>query len=265
MCVYLSADKDLDDYSVKWIYRLFFNNKYPKPKTLEQQTAVVAAIDNDIVSIKNLYDIEGDYLVTDQPESALRVHPDIEKYKSVKWEGSDLHIFKLTDQTFQRLRETFPSNSLIKNGSFENWSDEPNSSPSFWRCTSKITKVELTTKTGHYSAKIVGDDHYNLSQNLPNPEAYRNEPITLFAWVKTSEKEKYRMEIYDGEGSSFSDFHTGNGKWQLLRVSHNVSKYPKFIEARAIQAHSTGNKNAVVYVDGVLLFKGNVSDPRKIK
>lgn len=264
LCIYLPSNQDLDEYSVKWIYRLFFNNKYPKPKTLEQQTAVGAAIDNDIMFIKNLYDIDGEYIVTDQPESLLAIHPDVVKYKSVKWEGRELYIFKLTDQTFQRLRETFPTESLIINGSFENWPDAPNSIPYSWSVSNKIIKEASIAKSGRYSAKIVGDDNYNLSQKLSGPESYGNETITLFAWVKTSVKEKYRMEIYDGKNSSFSDFHTGNGKWQLLRVSHKVYKEPKFIEIRAIQGHRTGNENAVVYVDGVLLFRGNISDPRKI-
>ena len=106
------------------------------------------------------------------------------------------------------------------------------------------------------------ENNFNLSQKLSGPELYGNETITLFAWVKTSVKEKYRMEIYDGENSSFSDFHSGNGKWQLLRVSHNVYNEPKFLEIRAIQGLRTGNESAV-YVDGVLLFKGDISDPRK--
>ncbi|MBA4367331.1 MAG: hypothetical protein C0403_06790 [Desulfobacterium sp.] len=263
-CIYLSNMKEVDEGEVEWVYRLFFNNKYPKPKTILQQDSLQRAIINDIVFIKNLYDIDGEYIVTDNPESLLAIHPDAVKYKSDKCENGELHIFKLTDQTFQRLSDTFPTESLIKNGSFENWADTPNTSPYSWYGAGNIIKESSMVKSGRYSAKIVGDDNFNLSQKLSSPELYGNETITLFAWVKTSEKEKYRMEIYDGKNSSFSDFHTGNGKWQLLRVSHNVYKEPEFVEIRAIQGLRTGSgSESAVYVDGVLLFKGNISDPRK--
>lgn len=80
--------------------------------------------------------------------------------------------------------------------------------------------------------------------------------------MKTSITNKYRIQIYDGIDSSFSERHRGDGKWQLLRTIHTINPKAASLEIRVVQAEKTGGLNDVVYVDEVLLFPGEYYSPR---
>jgi hypothetical protein len=81
--------------------------------------------------------------------------------------------------------------------------------------------------------------------------------LTCFAWVKTNVQDKYRIQIYDGIDSSFSNRHSGKADWELLQANHTVNPLAKFVLIRIIQAAKTGKVDDVVYVDGALLVEGD--------
>jgi hypothetical protein len=170
-----------------------------------------------------------------------------------------LHLYKLREKDLEKeeLEKLFVNNSLLKNGSFENWSAGPFKNPDSFRGGEENTsREEKEVMIGKYSAKITGDN-FNFFQNLSNLENYRGKKITCFAWIKTSTPNKFRMEIYDGIKSNFSKIHWGGGDWELLQANHTISHQAEFVNIRVIQAANTGGVNDVVYVDGTLLVEGD--------
>ena len=161
----------------------------------------------------------------------------------------------------ERLENIFVNDSLLRNGSFENWTNGPFKNPDFFGGAGYVTQEDKEVKIGKYSAKITGDD-FNLIQYLSNFEDYKEKKITCFAWVKTDVPNKYRIQIYNGIDSSFSFRHSGKGRWELLQVNHTVNPQAKFVKVRVIQAAKTGKADDVVYVDGALLLEGywNIND-----
>ena len=161
----------------------------------------------------------------------------------------------------EELEKLFVNDSLLKNGSLENWSHGHLKKPDFFEggdnvFEGMVNREEKEVKVGKYSAKITGDN-FNFAQDLSNFEDYKGKKLTCFAWVKTNVPDKYRIQIYDGIDSSFSKRHSGRGDWELLQVNHTVNPSAKFILIRIIQAERTGKVDDVVYVDGALLVEGD--------
>jgi len=165
------------------------------------------------------------------------------------------------DLDIVNLENIFVNDSLLRNGSFENWTKGPFKTPDFFEGADHIFREEKEIKVGKYSVKIIGDN-FNFFQNLPDFEDYRGKKITCFAWIKTSVPNKYRIQIYDGIDFSFSFRHSGRGRWELLQAYHTINPHAKFVRVRVIQAAKTGKIDDVVYIDGVLLVEGylNISD-----
>jgi len=161
----------------------------------------------------------------------------------------------------EELEKIFVNDSLLKNGSFENWGQGSLKKPDFFEggdnvFEGMVTREEKELRVGKYSAKITGDN-FNFSQDLSNFKDYKGKSLTCFAWVKTNVPDKYRMQIYDGVDYSFSKRHSGKGGWELLQVNHAVNSSAKFVLIRIIQAEKTGKVDDVVYVDGALLVEGD--------
>ena len=159
----------------------------------------------------------------------------------------------------EELEKIFVNDSLLRNGSFENWTNGPFKNPVFFEGAGNIPegnaiREEKEVKVGKYSAKITGDN-FNFYQNLPNFEDYRGKKITCFAWIKTNIPDKFRIQIYDGIKASFSFKHSGNGSWELLQANHTIDPSAKFVLIRVIQAAKTGKTDDIVYVDGAILLK----------
>lgn len=159
------------------------------------------------------------------------------------------------DLTGEELASLFQKESLIKNGSFESWPNGPLKSPAFWFGAENISQEKKDAKIGLSCAKIDGDN-YNLSQNVSDLKRILGKKVTCFAWIKTSVPDKYRIQIYDGVGASFSAIHNGDGEWHLFHAVHTVNEKAPLVEVRAIQAAKRGNKKDSVYVDGVILIEG---------
>ncbi len=176
-------------------------------------------------------------------------------------EGIYLYRLREKDLIKEELEKIFVNDSVLRNGSFENWSQGPHKKPDFFEDGDNIfegmvTREEKEVRVGKYSVKITGDN-FNFAQNLSYFEDYKGKSLTCFAWVKTNVPDKYRIQIYDGIDSSFSKRHSGRGGWELLQANHTVNPSVKFVTIRVIQAEDTGKVDDVAYVDGVILVKGD--------
>lgn len=165
------------------------------------------------------------------------------------------------DETYINLYDSiFSGASLIKNGSFGD-GDRGNQMPEFWHIhgSGNVQWESSVQRVGKSALKITGDN-FNFYQKLPISGLFPK-VITCFAWIKTDVPQKYRIEIYDGIGFSASERHRGDGTWQILRAIYTTNPKSSSLEIRVVQAEKTGNRNAVVYVDGVLLLAGEYYSP----
>ena len=178
-----------------------------------------------------------------------------------RWENN-LFLYRIRDKGLDKeeLEKLFVNDSLLKNGSFENWADGASRNPDFFKGAT-ITpedypiREEKEVKAGKYSAKITGDN-FNFYQYLSNFDDYKGKNISCFVWIKAEVPNKYRIELYDGIKSSYSKRHWGGGNWELLQATHKIDPSAEFVNIRVIQAANTEGVDDVVYVDGALLVEG---------
>ena len=175
--------------------------------------------------------------------------------------GYFLYRIREKDLDKEELEKLFVNDSLLINGSLENWRRGPLNKPDYFEGGDNVlegmaVREEKEVRVGKYSAKITGDN-FNFTQVLSNIDGYRGKKITCFAWVKTDVPDKYRIKIDGGLEECFSGRHSGSGNWELLQANLTVSPLAKSIIIRIIQAEKTGNAEDVVYVDGALLVEGD--------
>lgn len=179
-------------------------------------------------------------------------------YGELVYQEKGQYLYRLRDQQLQKheFEKWFINDSHLINGSFENWSQGPSKNPDQFKGGGQISREEKAVKAGQYSVKITGDN-FNFTQDISNFERFKGKNLTCFAWIKTNVPGKYRIQIYDGVDSSFSDWHLGRGYWQILQANHQANPDSTLLKVRVIQASKTGNEDDVVYVDGALLVEGN--------
>lgn len=81
----------------------------------------------------------------------------------------------------------------------------------------------------------------------------RGKTITFRCWVKTSSPSAARLAISDGVSTVYSSFHTGDGTWQYLRVTHVVSTSNSYLDVWLTLDAST-----TVWFDNADLLIGDV-------
>jgi len=179
------------------------------------------------------------------------------------YQDKGIYLYRLREKDLNKeeLEKIFVNDTLLRNGSFENWSHGPHNKPDFFEGGDNIfegmvRREEKEVRVGRYSAKITGDN-FNFTQILSNIEDYKGKKLTCFAWMKTNVPNKYRIQIDGGLEESFSKRHSGRGGWELLQANLTVNPSAKNIIIRIIQAEKTGNVDNVVYVDGALLAEGD--------
>jgi len=175
--------------------------------------------------------------------------------------GYLLYKIRDADPKKENLDRIFMNDSLLKNGSLENWSRGPDKKPDFFEGGDNVfegmaIREEKEVIVGKYSAKITGDN-FNFTQILTDIHALKGKILTCFVWVKTDEPDKYRIKIDAGVETGFSRRHSGNGEWELLQANLKIDPQAESIVIRIISARKTGIANDVVYVDGALMVEGN--------
>jgi hypothetical protein len=192
----------------------------------------------------------------------------ISNYCDLIYRDKKFYFYRIREKKLDKeeLESLFINDSLLKNGSFENWTKDPLNNPDYFKARyiikgkyktfkGAVIKEEKEIRVGRYSIKITGDS-YNFEQDLPNFEKYKGKQITCFVWVKTNVANKYRIQIHDGIDSSTSKKHSGRGGWELLQANHTVNPSAKLVRVRVIQAVKTGKPDAEVFIDGALLVEG---------
>jgi len=110
--------------------------------------------------------------------------------------------------------------SVLLNGNFDIWDAEI---PLSWIVTGTVEKDYTIFKFGISSLKLTGTPNGSVVQALLSPTQFRNRDTTLQCWVKSSTMNTARICISDTNGNSYSDYHNGNGEWQLLEVRRSVA------------------------------------------
>jgi hypothetical protein len=176
---------------------------------------------------------------------------------------SGFYLYKIRERDLSKkeVEYYFPNESLVSNGSFELWARGATMAPDSFEkgdniIPGMVTREEKDIKVGRFAARIKGDN-FNFGQDINDSINIQGKPITGFVWMKTDVPQKYRMQIYDGISSSFSNWHSGNGRWELLQINYIVDKNARNVSFRVVQAEKRGRPNDTVIVDGALLVEGD--------
>ena len=176
---------------------------------------------------------------------------------SVTFEIHDTNPDDYTHFINQAIRDSYPficqevrdstliGGNVIPNANFEKWTST--SYPDYWTVSVATVAAESTTKLfGSYSMKLstaAGSCYCSSGSFLPML-SLQDSTVTFKCWVNTAAASTARIGVYtmvnDGSttATTYSDYHTGSGKWELLEVE-NVSVPDDLAEIRFICATST--------------------------
>jgi hypothetical protein len=146
------------------------------------------------------------------------------------------------------------------NGSFDLWSSGLSSAPDAWSLTGSgatIARERTLTKAGPYVAKVtrVGSNCF-LRQNLHNSRGinyWKGRTVALGSWVCSDTPGVARIRIEDSVNSYYSDYHSGSGEYEFLKVSASISTSATDFSARL----NIDNTNASAYFGGVVFTEGS--------
>ena len=213
--------------------------------------------------LKNTLGIRYIYVVWDKTPSGNLARIVQEDCDSVYLDRANgFSLYRIRDRTPDKasLERLFINDSLLKNGSFEDWTFGPEHLPDHFEANDNVrpgmvSREAGTVKVGHWSIAITGDN-FNLGQSMTDIGRLKGNPITVFVWMKTDVPDKYRIQIYDGKTASVSERHSGRGGWELLQANHRVSREAETLLVRVVQAEKTGHPGDVVFLDGALAVEG---------
>lgn len=175
---------------------------------------------------------------------------------TVVWDGVDYQVISQGEN----FREQSFSN-LIKNGSFESWSEGTNTAPDGWTLTgtgATITKESAVIKHGTYSAKLNTDgvNEAVITKSIFN-NAYKGRKMTFGCWVNASIANRARLALYDTDGANieraYSSYHPGGSAFEFLVVTKTIQPDATDIKVE-IRLESGVSTN--VYVDGAMCVEG---------
>ncbi len=151
--------------------------------------------------------------------------------------------------------------NLLINSSFESWSPKANLPPLEWTVggdTVSFEKSESKKVLGKNSLAIThgGGDVKNLFQDVEFLTDLKDETFQLGAWVLSDKPKQVRLLLTDHFSGTFSPFHTGNGKWEWLAVTHRAKTSTKFM-----RPHICVFLPGTVYVDSAALVRGSTLLP----
>ena len=156
----------------------------------------------------------------------------------------------------------FTTAQQLANGDFEDWNAGTSAVPDSWAYQGSGGHVERsnigTCKLGSYSALMqrVGNN-CNLYQDITAEKGlayWKGKTVTFSCWVLASVANTTRLHVEDGYGAStYSSYHTGDGYWQLLTVTHTISNSAAYFAVMCdIETTDTGS-----YFDGAMCVEGS--------
>ena len=134
----------------------------------------------------------------------------------------------------------------LKNSRMEIWTET--SYPDYWRASSSTAAEDNTYYHNGTSSCALSTTAGYLYQN----STYNHDLIylgdttpTFRKWVLASTASQVRLAIYDGTDTTYSDYHTGGGGWELLDVTATIASNPSAVGFRVYYAKTT----TTAYVD----------------
>lgn len=183
--------------------------------------------------------------------------PDAEKWNSNNW-----YLLALMFGNF------------IKNPGLEFWDTTSFSNPStgatiannwLWRKsgtsspTADVAREASTVDSGSYSGKITisgaGSSNslaaFDQTINAYSILSSGAHTVVFGASVRVSTASKVRLKIDDGVASQYSDYHTGGGTFEVLRVARTVSGSATGI---TVSIEVTSDFTGSIYIDSTFLY-----------
>jgi hypothetical protein len=161
--------------------------------------------------------------------------------------------------------EIWTFNNWLKDGSFDDWSSS--SALTNWTASgATLTRTADTTFGGAYSCALSTGTGY-VGQSVTNNAdliQLANTRPTFYARVKATTASQVRLAIYDGTTTTYSDYHTGAGGWELLSVTPtaNIDTDPTDVAFRVYYASAatTAYVNDASVICGVDKWDYDISD-----
>lgn len=144
----------------------------------------------------------------------------------------------------------FTAQNFLDNPSFELWE---NSLFTYWTLSGTGAAWTTAAAAKHLDRALnlqYGSAAAVASQSAPEYASMKSRKAILWAWVKTATPNQARLRVYDGVGSTDSDYHTGSGDWELLAVEHSVSATATELTAQLrVEVAGSADFDAVVFCD----------------
>ena len=123
--------------------------------------------------------------------------------------------------------------------------------------TADVAREATTINTGTYSAKVTisaaGSSNSLLAfdQNITNPTFFKSLSVVVGFAVKVSTASKVRVKVTDGTTTAYSDYHTGGGSWETLRVKMAVGAS---VATLTVSLEITSDFTGDIYVDSSFTY-----------
>lgn len=201
------------------------------------------------LNLRTLYTGDTDYIskhnlnYSDIQSQFNPVQADVEALKAAGAPGADLDY----------RQNAF---NMLINNALDHWQRGTDERPDAWRVRNQVPAfaVERSTETqlNTYSAKTTNQGQ--LTQDVAEEVRLAIEASSFFsfgAYVKTDTANQARIGIYDGVTTQWSDYHVGDGSWQLR--TKNVSFVTQPSALRFVLDSSGGE----VYWNSLVAIRGN--------
>lgn len=143
--------------------------------------------------------------------------------------------------------------NILLNGDFELWTDGTSVDPDRWlNYGVPFRGPETNAVIGIYSAAFYAvSSLYCMRQEIENYQNYKGKTLTFSAWVNSLAPNKARISIVDNTGELYSDYHSGNGNWELLSVTKTIDSNATYAQVRLYPGEGIWG-----YFDGAMLVEG---------
>ncbi len=153
-----------------------------------------------------------------------------------------------------------PDNILEDWGAFEDWAAGNSVAPGDWFMAGTAGSVARETTNivdGLYSMKIISGASgvYAAQYSVVNYTDYLGKTITYGARVMCSSASKARIFIDDGITKTYSSYHTGDGTFQFLTVTIQISS----VNTRLYFGCEVASNAVTGYFDSAVAFVGELN------
>lgn len=170
---------------------------------------------------------------------------------------SELDAIKAAGQPGADIDFRLNSQNLLINGGFDYWQRGDDARPDAWEIENDSSfEIEKSTEVSINTYSVKTTNQGTLSQLLSD-EQFKG---TVSPWgfsfsvrVKTSTADIARIGVYDGVTTQWSNYHTGDGEWQVLSVKFSKGSAPSQIKFVMV------NNGGEVYWNAGSVIRGTTS------